>query len=244
MRTIAILQHDPLQGPGFLQRCLHEQGWTTRVLCPALGDTVPARSRDFAGLVVLGSDHSVHDRLGWIEAERQLLRDALEQDVPVLGHCFGAQQLAIAAGSRVHRNVWPNIGWSRVWVTPDARTLLGGARTLDVFNWHYDTFEMPAGARRTLYGSHCLNKGFRLGPHLGFQCHLEVTEDGLRRWCEAGRAELEALRGPSVQRWVDLHRDLGPRVAALQHVARVAYGQWAATLTRPPLVRVGAGLGV
>lgn len=243
MRPIAILQHDPLQGPGFLHDCLHAQGWATQVIRPAFGDAVPTRSRDFAGLVVLGSDHSVHDPLGWIDAERALLRDALARDVPVLGHCFGAQQLAFAAGARVHRNAWPNIGWSRVWVTPDGRGLLGGARTLDVFNWHYDTFEMPAGARRTLYGAHCLNKGFRLGLHLGFQCHLEVTEAGLRRWCEAGRAEVDAQRGPAVQRCDDIQRDLGARTAALQAVAREAYRQWAASLTRPPLVRVGAGLG-
>jgi GMP synthase-like glutamine amidotransferase len=243
MRPIAILQHDPLQGPGFLQDCLHAEGWDTNVIRPAFGDTVPTRSHAFAGLVVLGSDHSVHDPLGWIVTERALLRDALHSGVPVLGHCFGAQQLALAAGGRVHRNAWPNIGWSRVWATPDGRPLLGGARTLDVFNWHYDTFELPPGARRTLYGAHCLNKGFRLGPHLGFQCHLEVTEAGVRRWCDAGRSELQGLRGPAVQTWADIQRDLGARTSALQAVARETYRQWAASLTRPPLIRMGAGLG-
>lgn len=244
MRSIAILQHDPLQGPGFLQDCLRAQGWDTRVIRPAFGDPVPRRSREFAGLVVLGSDHSVHDRLGWIVAERALLRDALACDVPVLGHCFGAQQLALAAGGRVHRNAWPNIGWSQVWVTPAGRPLLGGARTVEVFNWHYDTFELPPGAQRTLYGTHCLNKGFTLGPHLGFQCHLEVTEAGLRRWCDAGREEVQALRGPAVQAWADIQRDLGARTAALQAVARETYRHWTNSLTRPPLLRVGLGLSV
>ncbi|MCF8207427.1 MAG: type 1 glutamine amidotransferase [Methylotenera sp.] len=244
MRSIAILQHDPLQGPGFLQDCLRAQGWDTRVIRPAFGDPVPRRSRDFAGLVVLGSDHSVHDRLGWIVAERALLRDALACDVPVLGHCFGAQQLALAAGGRVHRNAWPNIGWSQVWVTPAGRPLLGGARTVEVFNWHYDTFELPPGAQRTLYGTHCLNKGFTLGPHLGFQCHLEVTEAGLRRWCDAGREEVQALRGPAVQTWADIQLDLGARTAALQAVARETYRHWTNSLTRPPLLRVGLGLSV
>lgn len=245
MRPIAIFQHDPLQGPGFLQDCLHAQGWATEIIRPACGDRVPRGSREFAGLVVLGSDHSVHDRLGWIAAERALLADALAHDVPVLGHCFGGQQLALAAGACVHRNAWPNIGWQRVWVAPDGRGLVGhGVRALDVFNWHRDTFELPLGARRTLYGAYCLNKGFRLGPHLGFQCHLEVTEDGVRRWCEAGRDEIEALRGPAVQGWSDLQHDTAGRVAALQLVAREVYRQWGQSLTRPPLLRVGMGLGV
>jgi len=240
MRSIAILQHDDLQGPDFLEQCLQRQGWHTRVLRPDLGDAVPIDSRDFCGIVLLGSDHSVHDRLSWIDAERRLLADALAHDVPVLGHCFGAQQLALAAGGRVCRNPWPNIGWSRVWVTPDARDLFLGAREIQVFNWHYDTFELPPGARRALYGAHCLNKGFRLGPHLGFQCHLEVTEAGVRRWCEAGRAEIECQRSPAVQTWPDLHRDLPQRAQQLQRVAREAYRQWGETLPRPPFIVAGA----
>lgn len=238
MRSIAILQHEELQGPGFLEQCLQRQGWNTRVLRPDLGDTVPRHSRDFSGIVVLGSDHSVHDRLSWIDKERRLLADALAQDVPVLGHCFGAQQLALAAGGRVCRNAWPNIGWSRVWVTPDARELFLGAKELQVFNWHYDTFELPPGARRTLYGSHCLNKGFSLGPHLAFQCHLEVTEDGVRRWCESGRQEIESQRGPAVQSWTELRRDLSLRTQDLQRHAREAYRHWGEALPRPPFSAV------
>lgn len=239
MRSIAILQHEDLQGPDFLEQCLQSQGWNTRVLRPDRGETVPADSRDFSGIVVLGSDHSVHDPLSWIEAERRLLAEALAHDVPVLGHCFGAQQLALAAGGRVCRNAWPNIGWSRVWVTPVARELFLGAREIQVFNWHYDTFELPPGARRALYGSHCLNKGFRLGQHLGFQCHLEVTEEGVRRWCEAGRAEIEQQRGPAVQRWEALTCNLAERAGELQRFAREAYRQWGESLPRPPCVVAG-----
>ena len=234
MRPIAILQHEALQGPDFLAQCLQHQGWDTRVFRPDQGDDVPHSSRDFSGVVVLGSDHSVHDRLSWIAGERGLVADALARDVPVLGHCFGAQQLALAAGGRVCRNAWPNIGWCRVWVTPDARPMFLGAQELHVFNWHYDTFALPPGAQRTMYGSHCLNKGFRIGPHLGFQCHLEVTEDGVRRWCESGRAEIEQQHGPAVQSWRELHRDLQQRTQTLQRVAREAYRQWGESLPRPP----------
>ena len=70
MRSIAILQHEELQGPGFLEQCLQRQGWNTRVFRLDQGDAVPADSRDFSGIVMLGSDHSVHDPLSWIEAER------------------------------------------------------------------------------------------------------------------------------------------------------------------------------
>ncbi|MFG6416545.1 type 1 glutamine amidotransferase [Roseateles sp. DC23W] len=239
MRSIAVLQHEALQGPDFLAHCLQQQGWSTRIFRPDKGEPVPRQARDFAGLVVLGSDHSVHDHLDWIATERALLADALAHDVPVLGHCFGAQQLAVAAGGSVCRNAWPNIGWSRVWLTPDAREMFLGAAELQVFNWHYDTFALPPGARRTMYGAHCLNKGYRLGPHLGFQCHLEVTEDGVRRWCESGRAEIAAHPGPAVQTRSELLRDLPLRARQLQRFAREAYRRWAESLPRPPVSFAG-----
>ncbi len=243
MRPILILQHEDLQGPDFLQQCLGDEGLETLVLRPDQGDRIPGELRDFAGVAVLGSDHSVHDKLSWIGAERVLLQQALAHEVPVLAHCFGAQQLALVAGAQVSRNAWPNVGWSRVWVTPEGRRLFCGAQELQVFNWHYDTFEIPRGARRLLFGAHCLNKAFALGPHLGFQCHLEVSEAGLRRWCEAGRAEVEGLRGPAVQRWGDMLRDLPARTLQLQRMARAVYHQWAWQLQGPPRRRVPAGAG-
>jgi len=240
MRDIAVIQHEEHQGPGFLLNCLHDLGLRTRLLRPDLGDALPRRASDFAGLVVLGSEHSVHDGLAWIAAERALLADALSHDVPVLAHCFGAQQLSLAAGGRVTRNTWPNIGWSSVWVTPQARALFGGAERVDVFNWHYDTFEIPRGAHRTLFGPHCLNKGFALGPHLAFQCHLEVTALGVRRWCETGTLELAQARGPAAQSARELLTDLPQRTERLHGLARRVYQHWAQGLARPPRLALPA----
>ena len=239
MRPIALIQHEPHQGPGYLQQFLEQQDLRYRLIRPDLGDAMPRRAADFAGIVVPGSEHGVHDDVAWIAPERALLQDALAREVPVLGHCFGAQLLAVAAGARVARNAWPNIGWSRVWVTPDARALFRGEPLVEVFNWHYDTFEIPRGGRRLLFGPHCLNKGFALGPHLALQCHLEVTENSVRDWCRMGRHELQ-LQGPAIQSEAELLRELPRRTQRLHGLARCAYQHWTAGLLRPPRVRVGA----
>lgn len=238
MRPVAILQHEPHQGPGHLQRFLAQHDIPVRLWRPDLGEPVPRHAGDFSGIVVLGSDHSVHDPLRWIEDERQLLRQALARGVPVLGHCFGAQQLARACGARVVRNAWPHIGWSRLRVAPQARALFGGQTHAPAFNWHYDTFEIPRGAQRTLLGAHCLNKGFALGPHLGFQCHLEVTEESVRAWCRTGRGELRTAQGPAVQSEAGMLENLAQRAAHLHHVADGVYHQWSLGLDRPLWMRL------
>lgn len=235
MRPVLILQHEPAQGPGYLLQCLRDHGLPVELLRPDLGDRPPAYAADFSGLVMLGSDHSVHDRLDWIRRERLLLADSLRLGRPVLGHCFGAQQLAQALGAAVTRNIRPDIGWRELWITPAARHLFDGQERLLSFNWHYDSFQMPPGATRTLFGMHGLNKGFAFGPHLALQSHLEVTEKSLREWCAHGRAELVQGHGPTVQTEQEILAELPERLARLRRVAGVLYHHWIGQLDRTPV---------
>lgn len=240
MRPIAILQHESTQGPGILRDHLDEVGIPYRLISPPSDGKAPVDASQFGGIIVLGSDHCVNETLPWIEEERTLLQDAIKRDVPVLGHCFGAQMLARAMGARVRRNICPNVGWSQIRITPHAQQLMGLPRQATIFNWHYDTFEIPVGAIRTMYGSHCLNKGFSRGRHWAFQGHLEVTEDSIRNWCAAGRAELLSAHGPAVQSETQILNELHDRIKALRLIADQTYRAWTSQLDRPSFFAVSA----
>ena len=241
MKPVAIFQHDCLQRPGYLLRYLDEAGIASRIIRPGDGDDVPLSARSFSGIVVLGSDASVNDPLPWIERELRLVRDAVACDVPVLGHCFGGQLLARALGATVQKSPWPHIGWARLRVTPAAKSLFGSNAQVLTFNWHYETFSIPQGATRTLFGEHCLNKGFVHGRHLAFQSHLEVTEEIVRACCAAHHAELAVAAGPDVQNDAEILSHLDDRLAVLHEAARRVYTRWSAQLVSPPrAVRAGA----
>ncbi len=237
-KRIAILQHESAQGPGVLLDCLRRQDFETEVFPP--GEGRPGSLDGFAGMVVLGSNASANSHDGWVAEELALVRRALEADVPVLGHCFGAQLLARAMGARVLRNPWPQIGWQRLAITPPARALFGGREQVEVFNWHYDGFDIPRGAARTMFGRYSLNKGFRHGRHLGFQSHLEVTAEGIRAWCDEAGDELARARGPAVQSRDHMLAGLPARTAALRQIAATVYANWVATFPRPLLVAAQA----
>lgn len=234
MKPVAIFQHDPLQHPGYLLRFLDEVGIASRIVRSGEGDDVPRSARFFSGVVVLGSDASVNDPLPWIERERRLVGDAVASGVPVLGHCFGAQLLARSLGAVVQKSPWPHIGWTRLRVTPAARPLFGAQAQVLAFNWHHETFAIPRGASRTLFGEHCLNKGFAFGRHLAFQSHLEVTDEIVRAWCSSHRGELAAATGPSVQHEAEILAGLDEKLATVHVAARRAYAHWAAPMMHPP----------
>ena len=232
MRPVAIFQHDPHQRPGYLQEFLRSWQVPMQHINPEAGDPVPLQARDFSGLVLLGSNRSVNYPLPWIAQEIALLKQALALDIPVLGHCFGGQLLARTLGAPVTRNPLPCIGWETLHVTPHARAAFGGAAEITAFNWHHETFAIPPGATRALFGTHCRNKGFTVGPHIGLQCHLEVTEDIVRDWCAAGAQELRANRGPAVQAAVEVLAGLHHRLPRTRAAAQPLYACWLAQVLR------------
>lgn len=238
MRPVAVIQHDPVQGPGMLTTLLRQWGIPLVHIQPALGDEVPRSASRFSGIALLGSDHSVHDPVRWIHEERALVRDALSQDVPILGHCFGAQMLASATGAQVRRLARPDIGWRMLRPTPHARHLFTADDAVPSFNWHHETFDIPTGAERILVGQNCRNKGFRMGPHLALQCHLEVTAETLAAWCRHGAEELQSENGPTVQRASQILTEAPVWLPALHAQARRVYGEWAAQLEDGPLTPV------
>ena len=232
MKPIAIFQHDPLQRPGYLLEFLDEHRIPAEVLRPCEGDDVPRSSRVFSGIAFLGSDASVNDSAPWIERELRLAGDAVARDVPVLGHCFGAQLLARALGATVQKNAFADIGWSKLRLTPAGRRIFGNVPHAHAFHWHYESFAIPARATRTLFGEHCLNKGFVFEKHLGFQGHFEVTEEIVRGWCSAHGEELAKAQGPAVQPAAEILTCLSERVAAVHVAARAAYAAWLSPVVR------------
>lgn len=141
----------------------------------------PASLEGFAGLISLGAYAGVREEAeqSWMPLEKALMRQAIDDRMPVLGLCFGAQLLAAAAGAPFRPSPVPELGWTRVTPTPEAAAdpvvaPLATGGDLDVFHYHFDSFELPEGA--TLLGeTDGIIEAFRVGECAwGLQFHLEV----------------------------------------------------------------------
>jgi hypothetical protein len=76
----------------------------------------------------------------------------------------------------------------------------------------------------------CQNQGFALGPHLAMQCHIEMTEELVRSWCQTGEREIARRPDAAVQPVLRILADLGPRLKVLQTVADRVYARWVSGL--------------
>ncbi len=190
MTTALVLHHDVESTTGFVGEALTARGVRLRehTICPEPASPVaggPLPDLDDTGLLVLmGSRWSVYDPAiePWIGQELDLVRSAVERDVPVLGLCFGGQALAAALGGRVEPTDRPEVGW--VTVGSDVPELAG-----TWFEWHFDRFEVPPGAT-TLATNDAAPQGFRQGRAVGLQFHPELDLPLLDLWIPGDREQL------------------------------------------------------
>ena len=228
MKPVAIFRHSPTEGPGYFGAYLnaHSIDWTLVTI--DAGAAVPASAGEFSGLAFMGGPMSVNDDLPWIPAALRLIRAAAEQGVPVLGHCLGAQLMSKALGGSVGPNPSKEIGWGRVDVADSepARAWFGATRGFLAFHWHGETYTLPPGAVCIASSPHCRNQAFVLGPNLGMQCHVEMTPEMIRSWCESGKDEIARCACPDSADCAEIQAHLEPRIAALNAVAARLYDRW------------------
>lgn len=234
-KAVAVFRYSDTEGPGHFATFLDANRVPWQLVKLDEGDAVPPSSEPFAGLGFMGGPMSANDELAWTQPVLALMRDAVARKVPVIGHCLGGQMLARALGAQVRRNPVKEIGWNAVRVedTPTARRWLGeDLRDFVTFQWHGDTFAIPAGAERILTAAHCPNQAYVYdGRHLGLQCHVEMTPAMIASWIASGRGEIEANRAsPAVQPAEQITAEMPARLPQLNACAERLYRRWITNL--------------
>lgn len=196
---VLIVEHGADAGLGWFGEWLPQAGVEPVIVRPYAGEMVPGTA-DYAGLVVLGGEPGARDddRAPWLPATRELLRRAVDDRVPALGICLGAQLLAVACGGDVERaGSGPEVGACRVKLEPAAAAdpLLGGLpETSYAVQWHHDAVtRLPAGAELLARGETYPHQAFRVGELAwGVQFHPEATPAAVASWADHDAARLRA----------------------------------------------------
>lgn len=167
---VNILQHTPDEGPGAIADWIHQNQHQMSIYYPAQFGVLPGVN-DSDMLIILGGPMSANDDSSWIKAEHRLISQMIDQNKPILGICFGAQQMAKVLGATVSDSHVKEVGWAPVYLKTNQ--IEGLASELVVLHWHQETFEIPKGATLLYSSEHLLNQGFIKNNLIGLQFHLE-----------------------------------------------------------------------
>ncbi len=142
----------------------------------------------YAAIIALGGPQHVYDyeHYPYLQQEKAMIRQAVEEDIPFLGICLGGQLLADVFGGQVRQHSMTEIGFYDIEFTAEGKhdplyTGLPGYQK--VFHWHEDTFELPEGALRLATSGNTKNQAFRYGHRAyGLQYHIEHDAAMLDTW--------------------------------------------------------------
>ena len=182
---VLIIRHGDDPPDDRVNTYLHLRGFDPVTIRPCNGDPVPQLDNTWAGSVVHGGPFNVFD-----EEEHPFLRDehrwissCLEQEVPLLGICQGAQSIAWTLGAEVGPPAEGMHEFGYYEVRPTEAGIAEGflAAPQAMPQAHFHTFAVPEGA--TLLASSDLypRQAFRHGPcAYGLQFHPEMTIEAFR----------------------------------------------------------------
>lgn len=197
MRVLVIQNYDET-GLGQIGRALEEAGATIDIRHAHRGESLPATAEGHQAVVVLGGGQNALDDANspYFPALLALMRDFTAADKPVLGVCLGCQLLARAHGAENQIGGAEEFGWHRVALADAAAgdPVLGGLPAeFPIFQWHDDTFTLPAGAVRLAGNNVAANQAFRIGrASYGIQFHFEADTELVREWNTAFASTIAA----------------------------------------------------
>lgn len=184
---VAIVENTRITHHGQVGVALHEAAALIDLWKPWADNRLPSTDGADA-LIVFGGEQSARDdhTHPYLPQLADLMAAYSAADKPVLGICLGSQLLARAFGADNHLGTAPEFGWVDVALTKAGRAdpmLSAVPESFPIFQWHSDTFSLPAGAVHLAASETAANQAFRIGrATYGTQFHFEASRSVVRDW--------------------------------------------------------------
>lgn len=192
---ILVIQPDPLDDLHRFRDWLESEMTELETLRPYAGDSIPS-DINIDALIVLGGSMGVMDvdRFPWLADVGALMRRTVDDGIPTLGICLGAQILADALGGDVRKGKHGiEAGVVKVAWSPDSigdHLVDGLPQPFVAGTMHSDAIvTLPEGAVHLGTGDVYSHQVYRVGSAWGVQFHPETSPELFRSW------QTEALSG-------------------------------------------------
>ena len=230
-----ILQHLDIEPPALIAEMLLAAGHTLATVHLDQGGELPDSTDHINGVIIMGGPQSANDmHTGYICEELIWLEKAIDEGLPMLGICLGAQIMAKAAGAEIFSSPVRELGWFPVYQTSASETDPLFALMQDglmVFQWHGETFSLTDSMTLTATHPDVPAQAFRLGKaQYGLQFHVEVKEYIIEDWIKAGDSERHHLGDSGISK---LRSQTPEYIQSMQNFCRQMTQAWLKEIQSP-----------
>ena len=191
MSDVLLIQNTRIEGSGYLGELLSDDGFDITSI-HAKHEAIPEKK--FSFVIILGAPESANDNFPYLIREQELIKNSVDDDIPVLGICLGSQLIAKTFGAKVCKGPKKEIGFYHdLMVSNDSKLFSGFTNPFSVFHWHGDTFDLPDGATRLASSENYENQAFQYKSAIGLQFHLEVNEQMVNLWLDKTEEKLRQI---------------------------------------------------
>src|SRR5574341_1891043 len=140
---VLFIKHIGIEGPGTIADFLGDNRISYTVADLSSGDKVPKLQKDFQSVICLGGPMNVYEeeKYRFLREEDIFLKKVVEEEMPFLGICLGAQLIAKATGARITKNPEKEIGWYKTVLNDNGLKddlFEDFPEVFKVFQWHGD----------------------------------------------------------------------------------------------------------
>ena len=194
-KTCIAIRHILFEDLGHFEDPIRKAGYDIQYREAPVDNFEDAPDADL--LVILGGPCSVNEGglYPYIDQEIAIAKHRIDNALPTLGICLGAQIIAHAAGANVYAgDHGVEIGWAPISFTKEgAQSFLSplGENGAPIFHWHGDTFDLPKNATLIASSEQYKHQIFSISNNiLAFQSHPELDPAKIEYWLIGHACEL------------------------------------------------------
>lgn len=199
--NILCITHADFETPGVIEAWARDHGHSFKTATPyktPKKNILIDESCDF--LIIMGGPQSPLEieKDPYLKYEIALIKKAINDNKLVLGFCLGAQLIGEALGAVTARSPEKEVGVFPITLTNDARDdpiFYDYPKTFPVIHWHNDMPGLTGESKLLAHSAGCPRQIICYRPNVyGFQCHLEITHDGIKTMINAVPQDLKPSR--------------------------------------------------
>tara|TARA_B100002052_G_scaffold68356_1_gene61769 strand:+ start:200 stop:925 length:726 start_codon:yes stop_codon:yes gene_type:complete len=191
-KNILILQHIPIETPGYLLDLMKLDKFNLTVVELDQGEKIPNNLSSFDAMLCMGGpmDTWMEKEFPWLIEEKNRIKEyVINLKKPYLGFCLGCQLLGEVLGGKVIKSNPPEIGILDINMNKERildNLFYEYPEKIKALQWHsYEVVDLEKNKDITVLASSYSTKYqiFKYMDHAyGIQFHIEIKNDTVNQW--------------------------------------------------------------